>query len=512
MCMHGTRVELLNQIMLWSNNPDEKCLFWLNGMAGTGKSTIARTIARVFHEQGRLGASFFFSRGQGDRGHAAKFFTSIARCLADLIPAMRDNINEAIVKHSSIARQALRDQWTYLIYEPLTKLKCDQNQSKALTIVIDALDECESDDDVRAILQIITEAKSLNTIRLSIFITSRPETPIRLGFRMMDQIIYRNIVLHNIPKQVIEHDILIFLVQEMNKIQKDHEVSGDWPGLHNIKILAQRADGLFIYAATVCRFIGDLADPEGPEERLKLVLDGDSHAQSSTKALDEIYTQVLRNSIKKNDEDSKRKLRENFRCVVGSIVILFDVLSIPALAMLLSISEGKVITSLRFLHSLIDIPHDFNSPVRLLHPSFRDFLLDSQRCLGQSFWINKEKAHGNLARGCLEIMAKTLKRNICNLRTPGAAPNETESKLPAHMQYACLYWFDHFNQSDHVWQKNIDLFDHDQVYQFFQENFLNWLEAMSLMGKISEGAAIITRFESMLEVSKLILLRYSSRC
>ncbi len=511
--MEDTRVDLLGHIIEWSKNPHERCIFWLNGLAGTGKSTVARTIAHKLDKQGRLGATFFFSRGRGDRGHAARFFTSIARCLADSIPALRNNINEAIAERSGIARQALRDQWKYLIYQPLTRLGNDQDQAQAFTIIIDALDECEGDDDVRTILQIITEAKNLNTIRLSIFITCRPETPIRLGFKKMDGIIYRDLVLHNIPKHTIEHDILIFLTREMNQIQQDHEVSEDWPGQHNIEIIARRAAGLFIYAATVCRFIGDLDDPEGPEERLNLVLHGNSNCQSSTKTLDEIYTQVLERSIKKNDEDSKKKLRENFRYVVGSIIVLSDALSIPALAKLLFISEGKVIASLRFLHSLLDIPHDFNSPIRLLHPSFRDFLLDDQRCSSKFFWIDKEKAHSDLAKKCLELMTKTLKRNICNLGTPGAAPNEAESDddhngLPANVQYACLYWFEHFCQARHVQR---DLCDDDQIYQFFQEHFLHWLEALSLMAKIPEGVFIITRFESMLEVSQFVISWDSSR-
>ena len=41
----------------------------MNGMAGTGKSTISRTVAHEYNKQKRLGASFFFSKGDGDAGH-----------------------------------------------------------------------------------------------------------------------------------------------------------------------------------------------------------------------------------------------------------------------------------------------------------------------------------------------------------------------------------------------------------------------------------------------------------
>ena len=77
-CHPDTRVELLAQVDQWANDPDGKCIFWLNGMAGTGKSTISRSVAQKFADRGVLGASFFFKRGEGDRGRAAIFFTTIA--------------------------------------------------------------------------------------------------------------------------------------------------------------------------------------------------------------------------------------------------------------------------------------------------------------------------------------------------------------------------------------------------------------------------------------------------
>lgn len=59
-CLPGTRTQLLRQITEWATSPQEKCIFWLNGMAGTGKSTISRTVAKSFSQTKSLGASFFF--------------------------------------------------------------------------------------------------------------------------------------------------------------------------------------------------------------------------------------------------------------------------------------------------------------------------------------------------------------------------------------------------------------------------------------------------------------------
>ena len=110
-------------------------------MAGTGKSTIARTVARRFQENGCLGASFFFSRGQEDRGDATKLFTTLARQLTDALPGLKRYVCDAITKDSTIGCQSLTNQWTQLILRPLLMLEESLLLSVVLVFVIDALDE-----------------------------------------------------------------------------------------------------------------------------------------------------------------------------------------------------------------------------------------------------------------------------------------------------------------------------------------------------------------------------------
>ena len=87
-------------------------------------------------------------------------------------------------------------------------------------------------------------------------------------------------------------------------------------------------------------------------------------------------------------------------------------------------------------------------------------------------------------------MAKTLKRNICQLRTPGILKSEIEigivdQHLPYHVQYTCQYWVDHLQKSD------LSLDDGGHVHEFLQTHFLHWLEALSLIGKMSEAVLMI---------------------
>lgn len=101
----------------WADRDDETYIFWLSGWAGTGKSTIARTVARQYHKRERLGASFFFSRGKEDTSQAGKFLTSIAIQPAGNYPVLKDPICEAIPKNRHIASQVRRDQWKQLILD-----------------------------------------------------------------------------------------------------------------------------------------------------------------------------------------------------------------------------------------------------------------------------------------------------------------------------------------------------------------------------------------------------------
>jgi hypothetical protein len=489
LCLQNTRVDVLNQIRAWVNESDKRCVFWLNGMAGTGKSTIARTIAHEYHDQKRLGASFFFSRGTEDRSHAGKLFTTIAVQLARISSMLKEYICKAIAEHDDINNRSLRDQWKYLILQPLSKLMANSCPSP-LVLVIDALDECDGVKDVQGILQLLAEAESLKPIELRVFVTSRPETPIRLGFRNMPGILHRDLVLNDVPQDIIDHDIALYFQQEL----KDIELSAQTVGC-----LIEKACGLFIWAATVCRYIKD--GKRVASKRLSVILKGGKTGKNPEKELDQIYTKVLLESISGDyDEEEKEELFDLFRRIVGAIVILFNPLSTEALSKLLNIPRQDIKQTLDDLHSVLEVPESQAHAIRLLHPSFHDFLLAKERCQDPQLWVDEKEAHGVLADSCLRLMSDKLGRDICSLRVPGTLAediqgNRIEHCLPAELQYACRYWVRHLQSSES------SLPDNGQVHVFLQEHLLHWLEALSLIKETSEGVLAIISLESLVAVS-----------
>ncbi len=319
-CLPDTRVDILCQIMKWSADPCQKTIFWLNGMAGTGKSTIARTITRTLTEQKRLAANFFFSRGRGDLSHTGRLFSTVAIQLAATSPRLKHYICEAIAQNDSISRQSMRDQWTKLVYQPLLRLGGDPRSPLILVLVIDALDECERQEDIRTLLQLLTEARNLKNVQFRVLVTSRPEIPICLGFRAISGSVHEDFVLHEISAAVIRHDITVFLRHELGQIKEEVSIPFDWPGEQKLELLVERSGSLFIYAATVCRFIQDRK--WNPEKRLDVVLQGNDDSQKPT--LVHIYADRTPKDYKRAKQGLQKDLRNGRRWSILSDGFLTD--------------------------------------------------------------------------------------------------------------------------------------------------------------------------------------------
>ncbi|EXL66211.1 hypothetical protein FOPG_17593 [Fusarium oxysporum f. sp. conglutinans race 2 54008] len=393
-CLPNTREELLKEIDRWIDHPKSKTIFWLNGMAGTGKSTIARTVA---HSRSKR-----------------------AYQLALSIPGVAFFIKKALDANPAIVGKSVKEQFEKLIQEPLSEAAATATTPSPVVMVIDALDECDQEADIRLLINIFSQAKPLRP-HLRVFLTSRPELPMRLGFSEV-QGSYQDLVLHEIPAQIVEHDIVVFLNDEFEKIRHDFNMTVgderklplDWPGRPTVQSLAQMAVPLFIFAATICRFIGD-RKRDSPPMQLRKVLDYESKSRVSQ--LDRTYGPVLRSLTTDVSKDDKKQIIKGFKMIIGSIIILANPLSVWALSQLLEVDPDVVDNRLDTLHSVLSIPPIRKAPVRLLHLSFRDYLITNE----SEFRVDERYTHQTLAKHCLRVMRSALHENICGLSSQGRA-------------------------------------------------------------------------------------------
>ncbi|EKG13878.1 hypothetical protein MPH_08971 [Macrophomina phaseolina MS6] len=392
-CLQDTRVDLLRRIQEWSAAADSPGIFWLRGMAGTGKSTVARTVAKAFAAENRFGASFFFSRGQADLYSAQKFSTTIASQLASTIPPLASRIAAAMTADPQIIQRGVRDQWKHLVIQPLRSLNDNSSAPRIFCLVIDALDECDGkggdqdpSSDIQLVLQLLSELKeSQKIVQLRVFLTSRPEVQIRRGFRQMPEEAHQDFSLHDIEDTITQRGIRRYLSHELKKFRIDYGIPDGWPKPEDIERLTKSANKLFIYAATVCRFLRS-SKLQPPQDRPAPLLLGKSTSNSPSGELDRMYTQVLRHAVVgSSDAEESREPVSQFRSIFGPLILLYNMLDPISLSRLLEMPEELVLAVLGNVQAIIDLPEDRTSVVQLLHPSLRDFLLDKQRCLDSAF-------------------------------------------------------------------------------------------------------------------------------
>jgi len=176
-CLRGTRTDLLLQLEHWLKDEQDRRVFWLDGLAGTGKSTIAQTFAEISFADGKLGASFFCSRDFEDRSNLQAIFPTLAFQLAYRYLPFREQLVQILKANPDIGRESLCFQIERIIVGPLKATRI------RTLIIIDALDECKDEEPASAILSVLS--RYVDKIpNVKFFITGRPEPQIRSGFRL----------------------------------------------------------------------------------------------------------------------------------------------------------------------------------------------------------------------------------------------------------------------------------------------------------------------------------------
>jgi len=483
-CLTGTRENVLNKIECWTEDFDKSPVFWLNGLAGTGKSTIAQTIAERAFANGCLGASFFCSRGFEDRSNLKSVFPTLAFQLAQRYSSFRSSLIPLLQSNPDIIYESLQDQMNKLLVEPL------QSACLSTVIVIDALDECNDEDPESAILLVL--GQSISEIpRVKFFVTSRPETHIMTGFRgpllagLTDVF-----TLHDIGPSTVNNDIHYFFKHGLSKLAQQRGGVEGWPTSKQLDDLCKRAAGFFVYAVATLNFLKHKI--HHPSDRLDMLMKspGSTAHEGRTKlkshaSLDSLYTSILQAAFLENDADSNTMVHS----VLGAVVLITNPLPPYAIATLMGFSSESVHCLLKSIQSLLLLPEDPSLPVQPFHKSFSDFIMDPTRCLDLQFHISPDH-HIELALCCFKLMGKSLEKNMCSM--PNYALNCEVEDWPKRLkecgvcgalEYACRSWYKHLIMTGH---RTADVIS--ALHYFLEQKYLFWLEVLSILGAV--GSAV----------------------
>ncbi|CUA75530.1 Vegetative incompatibility protein HET-E-1 [Podospora anserina] [Rhizoctonia solani] len=485
-CTAKTREAIHQALQDWSTNPDSEKIYWMNGMAGTGKTTIAYSFCEWLEDTNRLGASFFCSRISSTCRSLSQIVPTIAYQLARFSPAFRAKLCTVLNDDPDAGKLNVVQQFEKLINQPMLNAKDAIPDS--VVIVIDALDECDDYYSVRLLLNVLL--KFAERLPLKFFVSSRPEPVIR--DRMMSQggssryIVY----LHDIEQSIVEEDIKKYFTEALGLMEPS-------PSLAQIELLAKRSRNLFIYAATVVRYIyPDNASVDSSarlESILKAIGSARTKGSNRYKDLDLLYTTVLSAVFDTCLEEGEKECVQD---VLRTVVCAREPVTTVTIASLARLTERQVWSALHSLRSVVHVPENSNL-ISTLHASFPEYMLDESR--SKELCCNESKSNEAMVHRCFDVMKAELRFNICGLDNSYLTDDQVDDLearvtrcISPTLSYACRYWASHLQ----VTLPSDDT--HDMILDFLSTGLLFWMEVLSLSRCIGIGAPMMQQAQTWL--------------
>ncbi|KAH7337855.1 hypothetical protein B0J17DRAFT_439257 [Rhizoctonia solani] len=477
-CTEGTRVPELDRLKSWVRHPSSSPIYWMNGMAGTGKTTIAYTLCRELDSTCELAASFFCTRLLPECRNVQLIIPAIAYQLAQFSRPFRHALSKVLAKDQAADKRELGLQLRTLIANPLEAVQ--HTLPVRILVVIDALDECEDDDSVGGILDLLVSSTTHLPVRF--LVSSRPEPQIyRRMMKQVGGIPDAKLVLHELDPEVVKHDIEAYVKQELRDVPMTNE---QWKGV------LERCGVLFIYASTACRFI-EFGHRMGTyEEAVNAVLglllgDGGGPEQE----LNKLYTAILEAAF--NGPLVNIAHRKWMKQILDTIICAQEPMTTEALAGLLELKNAKHVSALlQPLFSVVNVAED-TGIAATLHASFPDFMLSRNRSGG--FYCAASEHHIFLTQACLKrIRENPVQFNICGIESSYVMDNEIDDlderanrAVSPALFYACCHWTAHLELAGH----SKDL--RTPVIDFLSARLLLWMEVLNVKKCLRQGGDVL---------------------
>ncbi|KAB5590911.1 hypothetical protein CTheo_5637 [Ceratobasidium theobromae] len=486
-CTEGTRTAILSGMETWSCDLDAPELYWMDGMAGTGKTTIACSFSKMLEGRKQLAASFFCTRTSPECRQVSRIVPTIAYQLARYSVPFQSTLCEILGNEPDIGSKNVVKQVERLLVEPLAKVR--EAMPDNLVVVIDALDECEDRHGVKLVLDLLF--KFAPNLPLKFFVTSRPEPEIYEKMVAQSRNSREVLHLHEIEKSLVKADIELFLREELSFMEPSDDA---------ISQLVERSGNLFIYAATLVRYVRPAKRSANPQRRLKSALAITSESTSKYAEVDALYMAVLESVLDEEGMDSEEL--EDVRIVLQTVLCGQEPITIETLTTLASMETTEhTLSALQLLRSVLHFS-DSSGLVSIFHASFPDFMFDGKR--SGPFFCDMAKHNELLARQCFEVMKKQLRFNICNLESSfvpdSVVPNlegRIKQAISPTLSYVSRYWGDHLRLASYSDELRTVL------QAFLSIRLLFWMEVMNLKRDMGRGIQILVMAKVWLQAINL---------
>jgi hypothetical protein len=485
-CMEGTRQFVLDQIIDWSTRKsgqnNEGNTYWIYGLPGIGKTSLAHSICASLHDRKRLAGAFFCRRDAPDLSEPRNILPTLIYNFAMNFPSFRRIVVERFRKDPNLTARSMR----YSLFLDFIRT-LPSRPEHALVFVIDALDECGDHQSRPGILKVLTDGAA-QAPWLKVIIISRPEADIQRFFNAPTQSAHAQYDLAT--DKGANDDLRTFARTEFDLVASSWYLSTPWPENSLFDRILSQANGLFIFIKEVVLSLENCKDPTKALEAASQ--DSDSIGLNSLYGL---YSHILRARVAPGDAEFQR--------VVGVLLTTAPNCSLrdEAIAELAGVRPRRVRKWVDDLSSLLYRDDDANGGICVRHLSISDFFV-SDRC---EYQVNLQDAHIQTGMASLKTMVEQLRFNICGLYDSRLAnedipdlPFRIKEKISDTLQYSAVYWSNHLcftldNGDPVVWGILEEFFV--GLYPLF------WIEVLSIIGRVPSGVPSLRRVMSWAQVS-----------
>ncbi|KAH8806929.1 hypothetical protein DL96DRAFT_602527 [Flagelloscypha sp. PMI_526] len=473
-CLPNTRRDVISHLRDILTNTTGSNICIVRGHPGTGKSSVATSLAQEFASTGILGAQFFCRRDESAAHSARNLWRLIALGLAQTQPAFAQALSPMFAEAApDVAALSISDLFDSIIAKPFATLT---SITTPIVVIIDALDEFGGLDSPSPTRKELIASLALwehLPSQFKLLVTTREQADVTalLHFKSATTL---TLEVNQDPASQISLDIRHYFEHHFRQISSRYRsLPTPWPPAVDLDLLTARAAGLFIWASTVVKLVelrpSTLYADLLPRIRAgSLVNSGD---------IDALYRTFLATAF------PQRQSHPLFSTVAGAIVTAHTPLTRPALCRLLVLDEIAVEEVCQGLQPVLDS----KNVLTFHHQSFVDFIL-SKDC-PDIFHCAVEQHQTAMLNGCLDVingpqvyfnMARMESSYLMHHDVPGL-----RERVPEHVRYISrgLTW--HSKASLPHWE-GTDVEDIvGRLRHFLELKLLFWLELVCLEGVFS---------------------------
>jgi hypothetical protein len=458
----------------WLDNQSND-LLWIRGDPGKGKTMllcgIIEELTRSFEDIANI--SFFFCQATDVRiNNATAILRGLIYSLIEKQPSLifhlrsqYDKAGKALFEDIN-AWNALSKILTAILKDPALK---------RTYVIIDALDECII--GLPSLLDLITQVASAYA-QVKWIVSSRnlPNIEERLDVTQTAPI---SLELNDASVSEAVRTFIYFKIHELVKVKKYSDEIRDTICRH----LLSNSQGTFLWVALVYQELGRTSR----RHALKKL-------EAFPPGLNALYGRMI--DQVRNSEDA-----EPCKRILAVMCTVYRPITLDELASLVELPDDLLSDNSEALSEIIAICGSFlnirEDTIIFVHQSAKDFLLKET----QVFPRGIEAEHHSIFSHSLQAMFETLRRDIFQLKFPGFPIEKIIPPSPDPLvttRYACVYWVDHL----HGCYKNedVDVVKRGCVGDFLQKKYLHWLEALSILGSLSQGITAMLKLEGLLQV------------